>query len=356
MILTLQIKLLPTHEQAEALLETMERFNNACNFVSNAAFRLKTASQVKLHRETYYTIREQFGLSAQMAVRVIGKVAETYKQDKHTHHVFRPRGAVVYDDRILSWKGPDRVSILSLQGRLRIPFVCGSYQQPQLRRIRGQADLVYRDGMFFLLQTVDVPEPPTDDVTDYIGVDLGIVNIATDSEGEVHSGGTVNGLRNRHAKLRAKLQSKGTKSAKRLLKKRRRKEQRFARDVNHQISKRLVAKAKTQRKGIALENLKGIRSRITVRKPQRRTQHSWAFSQLRAFVEYKAKRSGVPVTLVDPRNTSRTCPACGHVSKSNRPNQSTFSCVKCGFSGHADTIAAENIRRAAVSQPYAEAA
>lgn len=237
MKLTLQSKLLPTSRQAETLLETIERFNEACNYAAEVAFEMKAANKYRLHGEVYKTLRERFGLSAQMAVRAIGKVVEAYKRDKSIKVQFRPHGAMVYDERILSWRGPDRVSILSLQGRLLIPFVCGSYHEPQLRRIRGQADLVYRDGMFFLLQTIEVPEPPTDDVTDYIGVDLGIVNIATDSEGEVHSGNIINGLRNRHAKLRAKLQSKGTKSAKRLLKKRRRKETRFARDINHQISK-----------------------------------------------------------------------------------------------------------------------
>jgi len=140
------------------------------------------------------------------------------------------------------------------------------------------------------------------------------------------------------------------------LKKRRRKESRFARDVNHRISKKLVAKAKDTGCGIALEDLKGIRKRITVRRPQRRIQHSWAFSQLRLFVEYKAKLAGVRVVLVDPRNTSQTCPVCGCVDKANRPSQSLFSCVSCAFSGHADRIAAENIRRAAVNRPYVAAA
>ncbi|CAB1129488.1 protein of unknown function [Candidatus Hydrogenisulfobacillus filiaventi] len=180
------------------------------------------------------------------------------------------------------------------------------------------------------------------------------VNIATDSDGETYSGGHLNGLRKRHAKLRQRLQQKGTKSAKRLLKKRRRKEHRFATDVNHRIAKRLVAKAKDTGRGIALEDLTGIRDRITVKKAQRRRQHSWAFYQLRTFVSYKAKLAGVPVALVDPRNTSRTCPLCGLIDKRNRPDQAHFRCIGCGFAGPADTIAAGNIaRRAAVNQPHA---
>jgi len=354
MNLTLTVKLQPTPDQSIALLETMERFNAACNVVAEVAFCTRTANKIRLQKLVYYDIRERFGLPAQMAVRVISKVAEAYKRDKSKKPVFRPHGAIVYDQRVLSWKGLDRVSILTLRGRQLIPVVFGGYQAARLKRIRGQADLIYRNGTFYLAVTVDVPEPPTDEPKDWLGVDLGIVNLAADSDGEVYSGGHLNGLRKRHAKLRARLQAKGTKSAKRLLKKLSGKEARFARDVNHVISKRLVAKAKGTGRGIALENLKGIRERITVRKAQRRVQHSWAFHQLRSFIEYKARLAGVLVVLVDPRNTSRTCPACGHVAKANRHTRASFHCVSCGFAGPADTIAAENIRRAVVMQPYAE--
>lgn len=352
MKLTQLLKLQPTEEQTKLLLETMERFNTACNYVSQIAFNEHTASQVKLHHLAYYDVRSKFGLSAQMAVRVIGKVAESYKADKKHMHVFKPHGAIVYDQRILTFKFPDSVSILTLEGRQTIPFLFKNYRQLDLRRTRGQADLVYRDGEFYLAVCVDVPEPPTDEPTGWLGVDLGIVNIAADSDGETYSGDQVNGLRKRHAKLRRKLQKKGTKSAKRLLKKRRHKEHRFATDVNHCISKELVVKAKDTGRGIALEDLTGIRSRMTVRKAQRRQQHSWSFYQLRSFVEYKAKLAGVPILLVDPRNTSRTCPVCGRIDKRNRPDQAHFRCIACGFSGPADTIAAGNIAsRATVNWP-----
>ena len=167
----------------------------------------------------------------------------------------------------------------------------------------------------------------------------------------LYAGGHVNGLRKRHTRLRVRLQSRGTKSAKRLLVRRRRKEMRFSRAVNHIIPKRVVQKAKDTLRGIALEDLGGIRERITVRKAQRRTHHSWSFNQLRQFIEYKAKMAGAPVICVDPRNTSRTCPECGYIDKANRISQSGFRCRACDFSGHADIIAATNIsRRAAGNQ------
>src|SRR5439155_10399978 len=104
------------------------------------------------------------------------------------------------------------------------------------------------------------------------------------------------------------------------------------------------------------EDLSGIRDRVTVRRAQRATLSSWSFYQLSQFIRYKAEAAGVSVALVDPRNTSRTCPACGHVDRANRPTQSRFSCVSCKCSGLADHFAAVIIgRRAAVSQPHANA-
>ena len=188
-------------------------------------------------------------------------------------------------------------------------------------RRRGQADLLYRDGQFLLAVVVDVPAPPPRAPDDWLSVDLGIVNLAADSDGQVYAGAPVNGLRQRHAKLRQRLQRKGTKSAKRLLKKRRRKEQRFATHENHRIAKQLVTHAPDTRRGLALEDLQGIRDRITVRRAQRRRQHRWAFAPLRQFLAYQATRAGVPVRVVDPRHTSRTCPACGTIDQRNRRTQ-----------------------------------
>ena len=200
---------------------------------------------------------------------------------------------------------------------------------------------------------MEQPEPL--DVDGVLGIDLGVTNIASDSDGTHHSSRTLNHVRYRHRRLRTKLQKLGTKAARRRLQQLAGQERRFARDVNHTISKRIVATAKRTKRANALEDLKGIRTRVRARRPQRAQLHRWSFFQLRAFLAYKAQRDGIPVVLVHPRNTSRRCPACGHTATANRPNQATFRCVSCGGAGHADTIAAENIRvlgRAAVMQPH----
>jgi IS605 OrfB family transposase len=353
MKLTAKVKLQPTEEQHQSLIDTLHRANGACNYINEVAWSERLFNKFGLQKIVYNDVKDTFGLSAQATIRCISKVTDAYKLDKKTKRTFREDGSIAYDRRILSWKIDQQiVSIWTVDGRAKIPFQCGERAKELLQHQRGESDLCLIDGNFYLFTTCDVDEPEPSDVDEFLGVDLGIKNIAADSDGNTYSGGHVNNLRKRHAKIRQRLQSKGTKSAKRLLRKRKRKEKRFAKNENHRIAKEIVERAKDTGRGIALEELTGIRGRVTVRKSQRRRHHSWSFHDLRSKIEYKAKLHGVPVVAVDPRNTSRTCPCCGCVDKRNRKTQELFSCVSCGYFSNADTNAAINIgRRAAVRQP-----
>jgi putative transposase len=357
MKLIVRLKLQTTSDDHAALLATLGRANEAANVVSEHAWQSSTFGQYALQKALYHDIKARFELTAQLVVRLIAKVADAYKLDRKRSRGFRRHGSIAYDDRILKYF-PAHVSIWTVTGRRKIPFVCDDRSRSLLASRQGESDLVYRDGRWFLYVTVNSMEPPTTDAEDVIGIDLGVVNLAVDSDGNRYSGSHVAHLRRRHRRLRAKLSRKYTTSARRRLNKRRRKERRFATWVNHNLSKRIVAEAQRTKRAIALEELKGIRTRIRARKPQRATLHSWSFYQLRSFIEYKAKMAGVRVILVDPRNTSRTCPCCGHCAKENRPDQATFKCQSCSLAGLADLIAALNIRVrgwAALSQPHADA-
>ena len=184
------------------------------------------------------------------------------------------------------------------------------------------------------------------------GVDLGIKNIATTSDDKNYAGDAVKQKRIANAKHRMRLQKRGTRSARRRLKKTSGKERRFQRVVNHNISREIIADVKGTGRGIALEDLTGIRQRTVIRHEHRYIHMSWAFHQLRAYIEYKATIAGVPTKLVNPENTSRECPECHTIDKRNRPSRDNFRCIQCGYIGEADHIAAINIRsRAAVNQP-----
>lgn len=348
MRLTLQVQVLPGAEQKPILLDTMERFNAAASFAAKVGFDTGVFSQPSIHGRCYREIRERFGLSAQMAVRAIGKAVEAFATLKAKGRkecpAFKPRGAVTYDERILSFKGLDKVSLWAIGGRMILPIVYGKYQGERIDRRKGQVDLVYRDGDFYLLLSIEAPEDAPIEVEDFLGVDLGIVNIATDSDGESHTGDDIERTRRKHHRNRKGLQGKGTKGAKKRLKKLAGREARFRRHTNHVISKTIVSKAKGTGRGIAVEELNGIRDRTTVRAKDRARHAGWSFSQLRMFVEYKATLVGVPVVAVDPRNTSRMCSACGYTDKANRRSQGSFVCLQCGHSANADFNAALNLR------------
>jgi IS605 OrfB family transposase len=344
MKLTLQLQLIPTAEQKDVLLSTMERFNAAASFAAQVGFEAGVFSQPSIHKLAYAEIRERFGLSAQMAVRAIGKAVEVFRRDKSKCPAFRPRGAVTYDERILGFKGLDKVSLWTLSGRMILPMAYGEYQGRRFDRIKGQVDLVYRGGKFFLFPTVELPDEAPIEIKDFLGVDLGIVNLATDSDGNTYTGEAVEEVRRRRHESRRSYQKTGTKSARRGLQRMARREANYRRNENHRIANELVRLAKGTDRGIAVEDLEGIRGRTTVRAQDRARHSGWAFAQLRAFICYKAKLAGIPVVSVDARNTSRTCSVCGHCEKSNRKSRSEFACRHCGFSEDADRNAARNIR------------
>ncbi len=261
---TLLVKLAPTPDQHAALLRTLEAFNAACNAIAVASFTARCANKIELQKMVYYDIRDRFGLSSQMTIRAISKVSEAYKRDRAIQPRFRPHGAMVYDQRICSFPGPDRVSLLTLDGRVAVPFRFGAYAEGMLQRTRGQADLLYRNETFFLAITVDAPEPTPIDADDFVGVDSGIITLAATSDGEFlnHSTGPkhahVHQVRARYSRFRQQLQKKGTKSAKRLLRKRSGREKRFAKDVNHCLSKARASTAKGTGRGIALDAARAI--------------------------------------------------------------------------------------------------
>jgi putative transposase len=355
MVRTIAVSLRPTPDQAEALLDTIDAFNAACNFVSDVAWETGTFRNYDLRKLCYYEVRARFGLTAQLAQHAIKKVADAYRVSKAKQAEFRPHGAITYDARVLRLLGVSNVSMAVRGGREKLRLSVGGYQADGLRDSTvGESDLVYlpEKRRFRLHLSVKFPDPPVGEPDGFLGVDLGIKNIAVDSEGTRHAGRKLRRYRKHCRRLRRRLQMRGTRGARRLLAKQRKKERRHATHVNHCISKQIVAAAAGTGRGVGVEDLTGIRDRATVRKADRAEHSGWAFAQLRAFLEYKCADKGIPCVAVDARNTSRTCPKCGCVDQRNRPSQAEFCCIQCGLSGHADLFAAlEVARRATVSWP-----
>lgn len=346
MKLVAAVKLLPTEVQATCLKATLARCNQACDWLAEAAWNANTFGQYALHKIGYAETRARFGLTAQAAVRCIAKVADAYKLDRETQRHFRADAAQPYDDRIIRFvKDGSAVSLWTLDGRITVPIVMGEHQKRLMAYRKGEVDLCLVRGKWFLAATCDIPETNEFQAEDWLGVDLGIVSLATDSDGKSFSGSEIERKRQRQQKRRNGLQKRGTRGAKRKLRKLSGKQARFQKHTNHCIAKAVVLDAERTLRGIVLEQLKGIRQRVTARSNQRARLGNWGFGQLGLFIAYKAKRAGVPLVFVDSRNTSRQCAECRHIDKKNRPNQATFICVSCGHTDNADINAARNIRQ-----------
>ena len=284
-------------------------------------------------------------MSANLAIRVIARVCATLKVKAKVHSIFAPT-SIDYDQRIFSFREWDwTFSLTLLHSRERLVTALGDYQKARLKgKTPTSATLVKRrDGTLFLHVQVKSPRPIPYIPTGMLGVDLVRRRVAVDSDATVYEAAEVNSLRTHYPKVRRSLQRKGTKEARRLLKRLSGREQRHMRAINHRISKQIVATAHMTQRQIALEDLTGICQRTRMRKSRRYCHQSWAFFQLRQFVTYKAQAAGVPVVLIDPAYTSKTCHLCGH---HGHRSALKFACTRCNMVMDADWNAAMNIAAA----------
>lgn len=331
----------PTPTMAASLAATCQRFADACNSILATALKDNISNEVKLHHATYYSTRAQFGLSANLAVRAIRRVAAAMTASKRRGKKpgeFRPT-SIDYDARIFAFRERDEtVSLTTLEGRIHVPLVLGTYQRQALRSRRPTAATVVRTRRRWDIHIV-VDDPDGDPANGPpMGVDLGLRNTAATSHGTLHDGGARQAFKKKRMRVRASLQSKGTRGARRVLRRLAGYEHRRIRHENHILAKQIVAEAQRHSCGtIRMEQLRGIRERTKVRNRHlNRMVAGWSFGQLQAFVAYKAKRAGIGVEWLDPAHSSQTCARCG---QRGTRRQDVFYCATCGET-HADLNAA----------------
>lgn len=352
--LTLTCKLQPNPEQNTKIEALLKAFADACNF-ANQSVKPSVTSKTTIQNLVYQQLREQFRLSANQAVRVCARVGANRKTAKLKHRPvkeFKPTSAD-YDARIFAFREKDwTVSLTLLDGREHIKLDVGNYQRGKLRgRKPTSAQLCkHRDGSYYIhIQLTDeTPEPIKSDKV--IGVDFGRREIAKTSTDRGWDGKQLNIVRDRFSRVRTSLQikaSKGTRSTRRrarqVLQRLSGRERRFQQWLNHSISASIIREAKQLNATVAIENLTGIRDRTNQQprsKTERRRSNSWAFYQLRQFLEYKGIREGVEVVAVNPAYTSQTCNQCLHIGLRS---DKKFKCGHCGWQGDADLNGAKNI-------------
>jgi putative transposase len=403
-IITAKLKLITTPEQQQVLRQTQLAYRDALNFVSRYAFEHgKLSSNERLQQGTYRDIRVLFSLPSQMACNVPRQVAATYKglrtklkqnlahrkagqTKKRYKGLDQPPRYVSptltynygYD---YSFKSGQQVSVLTLDGRIILSYQ--GYDQHmaliQHDAIIGAAKLWYDKPhkQYYLLVSLelDIPEPTPERLPDVVGVDVGMRYLATTAtttgQSRFYSGKHVRARADHYARLRKRLQKKGTRSATRRRIALGGRERRLKLQTNHTIAKSIVeAHPRTL---IGLEELTGIRERTKRRRRRRKKRgqctapvspkallanrhaSTWAFAELHRVIAYKAALSGSSLAIkVDADYTSQTCPLCGYTSKQNRPKKGLlFICrnEQCPhrqqtglpYTLHADLIGARNL-------------
>ena len=188
MKLTAKVKLQPTEAQAVSLKRTLEKANAACDYISGVAWETRTFGKFQIQKLVYEDVRKSFDLTAQLVIRCIAKVTNTYKLDKKTKRAFKPLGSIAFDSRIRSWKlDKHEVSIWTVDGRQKIRFVCSVRSKELLCGDRGESDLCLIDDQFYLFTACEVHEPTPKDVEDFLGVELDANHSAADSDARILS-------------------------------------------------------------------------------------------------------------------------------------------------------------------------
>jgi len=349
--ISLQIKKYPE------LLETIQTYNKIVNEHIAKSFELKTNSKNKLHKALYKEIRLKYPNFPSALIQCARDNAiEMLKGNKYKKHTKkRLDSSIRFDLRTAKvFLESGQLQLTTVEGRKKYKIRVPNYFAKYFNWLVKAVTLGITKRFLKLKVIVEGEKPKQIPNNEVLGIDLGIKNFAVLSNKTFIKPNKIRAIKRKYAYLRKRLQSLGTRSAKRKLKSLSGRERRFMRDFNHCLSKRI---ADMNYGAFALERLKGIRNG---RKGKifNRMRSNWAYFQFRQFLSYKAEERGKSVILVDPRYTSQRCSKCGLIDKSNR-NKGSFHCKSCGFHCSADLNASINIsqigkilfEQAVVNQP-----
>ena len=383
--ITIKVKLDLQHiEDVSKIINTAEQYRQACNYISEYIFTHGfQLNQLKLQKEIYNVIRVRFGLKSMMAQSAIRSTIARYKtvntqlkqnpyrfQDVNTKKWYRVSRNIEWLEKPINFARPQadlvrnrdwsklangKLSINTLEGRIFATPICSASFEKYFSSDwkLGGAKLIEHGGNWYLhiSATKSIEAVTTEQITHVVGIDRGIRfhAVCYDEQGKTtfFSGSKARTKRNKFAKVRAELQSKGTKSAKRVLKRISGRENRWMTDVNHCLSKTLVRKY-DKNTLFVLEDLTGItfdEDNLKGSNESRYEKRSWAFYQLEQFLTYKANLNHSAVLKVPAQYTSQRCPKCGYIDKKNRNHKSHVFKCKCGYCSNDDRIGAMNIQQ-----------
>lgn len=354
--LVAKVKLYPTQIERQLLYSTLQRNREALNAVSRVAFIKRLSNANSLQKETYSMVRQDFKLGAQMACNVARCVAGKYKALKSNGDSLKKpirfqKPELVYSyNRDFSIRKDGRLSLGTLNGRVILSFERKGMNHFFDGTWRFQTmTLILKKGTYYACFSMsrEVIAIDLEEIQQIIGIDLGINFLSVSYDGKQTSfvnGREIKDRRAKYKRLRRSLQKKQTPSARRRLKHIGQRENRWMRDVNHQVTKALVNRYGSRALYI-IEDLTNVRKATErVRTKDRYLTVSWSFYQFRLFLTYKAEQAGAHIVAVNPKYTSQKCPKCSHTEKANRIKKiHAFCCRRCGYTSNDDRIGAMNL-------------
>ncbi len=346
---TIKIKLTLSEEQRQNIILSMADASKVFDLFSGLACEHKSTSYLKLHHFGYNDAKVMCPELPTAYTQAVAKCACASVKSFNTNHRSRKwkykgvKSSSQLPLNKLTFSKRGSLITISSNGK-RIRTICElpewftiKYDVSDKNIQAGQLTLINNE--FWLSIVYKVEKEETQQRNEVIGVDRGLYNIVTLSDGTIISSKPTVAIKRKYQHNRKKLQQKGTRSAKRKLKTLSGREKRFMRDFNHVITKKLSEKSNVS--VYVLENLKGIRDSRKGKKLNSWLSN-WSFFQLQSFLEYKCDYKGIEVSYVDARYTSQKCNLCGEIKKSNRI-KGDYVC-SCGYKCHADINAAKNIR------------
>jgi IS605 OrfB family transposase len=386
---TMKLHIHPDEAGVALLKELTVKYSCACNYVSEYVFDHGfILNFMELQKALYNDVRRECGLKSQFTISSLKTVTARYKTirtqlAKKPYKYQNGNGDWQFIPSTLEWltkpvsfrrpqadlvrgrdysfvngaSGEKLLSLNTLGGRIKVTFdipdCFEEYFDGSWSFGTGKIVSLLGEWYFHIPVTKTTDEELTpDNVKHVVGLDRGLRFIVTgyDEGGNTTfiSGKDVIAKRDRFQKVRDELQAKGTKSAKRALKRISGRENRWISDVNHQISKTLVDRYGSGTL-FAVEDLAGVsfsEENLSNRtKKQRKDLRTWSFYQLEQFLTYKAEAVGSEVLEVKPDYTSQRCPKCGRILKANRHHEiHEYICDCCGYRSNDDRVGAMNIQ------------
>lgn len=350
--LTLKLRLSGSASAFAALRETSRAYTESFNRVAQVAFSMSRNNGTELHKLTYRSECDISGLPSQLicsarikALEAAKSAKEKIKKGKRASCPQSKDARIRYDARSATIKLKEgTVTLATKKKRQAFTFHVPEYAKDRTDLKVCSSDLVERKEKYYLHVVLEHPTPDVIETNRVVGVDLGVVRPAVTSEAQFLGERRWREVQNRSFRLRRELQAKGTRSAKRKLKKLSKRENGFRKDCDHVLSKQ-IALSVPAGSTLVLEDLTHIRERMKGSKETQRRLHGWSFHRFLVFLSYKCQLAGVKVVLIDPAYTSQECSRCGFTSKKNRKSQSQFECKQCGVRLNADLNAARVIRK-----------